>query len=294
MPTGNAIIGKALRMIGVLTSGNSGTASEYSDALDSLNSVIDGLSSDPRFYFTEQDETFALVSGRSNYCIGNESLPLASLTVVTTTATATSVTPHGLESGNKITVSGATGADAAKLNITATCTVTSPYVFTYPIASATVDGGSAAVVTAGDFYTTRPVRVLGAFTRTGTTDTPLGLITEQYWTNVQDKNTTGATQTKLLYRSNYPFGQIIVYPVPTSTPTLHLKSEKCIVKFTNLTTNNLLPPGYQRLLELGLAVELSTEYGSKVSEAVAANIKQSYETLLAANLRELPSSKIGA
>lgn len=294
MPTAQSIIGKSLRMIGVLASGDSGTATEYQDALDSLNSVIDGLAANPQFYFTEQDETFALIAAKSNYCIGNDSLPLASLTVVTTTATATSVTPHGLESGNKITVSGATGVDAAKLNITAVCTVTSPYVFTYPIASATTAGGSDAVVTAGDFYTTRPIRVLGAFTRTGTTDTPLGIITEQYWTNVQDKNTTGATQTKLLYRSNYPFGQIIVYPVPTGTPTLHIKSEKCIVKFTNLTTNNLLPPGYQRLLELGLAVELSTEYGSKVSEAIAANIKQSYDSILALNMRELKSSKIGA
>lgn len=293
MPTSQTIINKAFRLIGVLASGDSATAAENSDALDSLNSVIDGLSIDPNFYYTEQDEKFNIVAAQSNYCIGNASLSLSSLTVVTTIATATSITPHGLETGNKVTVSGATGADAAKLNITAAITVISATVFTYPIASATVDGGTAAVITAGDFYTTRPIRILGSFTRLSSVDSPIGIITEQYWTNVQDKNTTGATQTKLLYRQNFPFGQIIVYPIPTGTPVLHLKSEKCVSQFANLTTNYLLPPGYQRLLELGLAVELTSEYNSKISESVTANVKKSYEDIVAANLRQIQTSKLG-
>lgn len=283
------IISKALRMIGVLASGDSGTATEFSDALNSLNSVIDGLSSDHHFSFCEQDESFALTT-KANYCIGNEQLGISSLTCVTTTATATTIIPHGLETGDKLTISGATETN---YNVTASITVTGISTFTYTIVNTTSPATGTPVCTPGDFLTTRPIRLLGAYNILNSITTPMGIITEKYWTNVQDKTTTGTTPITILFRPTYPFGKIYVYPIPTGAPVLHIKSEKFVTKFNSLTEVRLLPPGYQRLLELALAVELSTEYGSQVSAGVAENIKQSYNTLIDLNMRKQLVTRAG-
>lgn len=288
MTTAYSIIGKSLRMIGVLSSGDSGTAAEYQDGLDSLNSIIDSMAVEPAFYFCEQDETVTL-SAKSNYCIGDESVTIASLTCVLTTATATTSIPHSLETGNKVTVSGAVESN---YNVTAQVTVTSPTTFTYTIVNTTSPATGSPVLTAGDMMTIRPIRILGAFTRSGGVDSPIGIVTEQYWTNIKDKSSTAAIPTKLLYRTNYPFGQIILYPVPSGTPVLHIKSEKFISQFSDLYDDQLLPPGYQRMLELGLAVDLCTEYGTRVSDAVAASIKASWEMLIKNNQQKLESLKL--
>lgn len=288
MTTAHAIIGKSLRMIGVLSSGDAGTAAEYQDGLDSLNSLIDGMSVDSSFYFCEQDETITL-SAKSNYCIGDASVTISSLTCVSTTATATTSIPHSLETGNKVTVSGAVEGN---YNVTAQVTVTSPTTFTYTIVNTTSPATGAPVCTAGDMTTVRPIRILGAFTRDAGVDTPIGIVTEQYWTNIQNKASTAAAPSKMLYRTNYPFGQIIIWPVPSATPVLHIKSEKFISQFDDLYDDQLLPPGYQRMLELGLAVDLSTEYGTKVSDAVAASIKASWDMLVKNNQQKLESLKL--
>lgn len=286
------IISKALRMIGVLASGDSGTATEFSDALNSLNSVIDGLSSDHHFSFCEQDESFTLAT-KANYCIGNEQLAISSLTAASTTATAITIIPHGLETGDKLTISGAVASPDNGYNITASITVTGISTFTYTVATSSSPATGTPVCTPGDFLTTRPIRLLGAYNILNGITTPMGIITEKYWTNVQDKTTTGTTPITILFRPTYPFGKIYVYPIPTGAPVLHIKSEKFVTKFNSLTEVRLLPPGYQRLLELALAVELSTEYGAQVSAGVAENIKQSYNTLIDLNMRKQLVTRAG-
>lgn len=290
MATAQAIISKSLRLLGVIASGDSPTASESSDGLDDLNSLVDSWSADPRFRFCEQDEFWTLVATQSNYSIGNAALTISTLVGVTTTATATTLGPHGLVSGMKVTVSGAT---PSSFNVTAVATVTSANTFTYPTASYTGTATGTPVVTAGDFYTDRPIRIVGAFTTLASVDSPLGIVTEQYWANVTDKSTTGATQTKILYRPNYPFGQIIVYPVPTGTPVLHIKSEKAVSQFSSLSAVKLLPPGYQRMMELALAIEMAPGYNAKVDQTTIDSIKSSYQSIIESNMFQIESSKIG-
>ena len=56
---------------------------------------------------------------------------LASISKSGTTATATTVNSIGFPAGATVTITGATGADAATYNITATATITGPNTFTY-------------------------------------------------------------------------------------------------------------------------------------------------------------------
>ena len=142
-----------------------------------------------------------------------------------------------------------------------------------------------------DFVTIRPIRIVGAFVRISNVDTPLALITEQYYTNIANKAQAGTPQ-KLLYRPNIPYGQILVYPTPNAAgvPIL-LKAERMIHSYASLVSTQYLPPGYQRLLELSLAMELAPEYGSQVKPEIIANLRADLDSLIRTNIQPLPVNK---
>jgi hypothetical protein len=290
------LIYKSLRMLGVLASGEAPTAAEAQDSLYSLNSLIDGFMANPQYYYTNLDEAFSTRASQSTYAIGNDSLVIQSLTSVTTTATATTVQPHGLMTGNYVTVSGATPAG---YNVTAAITVVNNYTFTYTIVSVSgVAGSGTMLVTSGDFNTVRPIRIIGAFTRTGSgataLDTPVGIVTEQYWNNIAYKASTSTTPVSLVYRPTFPFGEVILYPAPSGVTSLHLKTERTIYGFDSLTSAQYLPPGYQRLLELSLAVDLAPEYGARAAPETVAYLKDDLNNIMRTNMQKLASSKVGA
>ena len=290
------IIYKSLRLLGVLASGEAPTAAEAQDSLYSLNSLIDSFAANPQYYYSNLDVVFSTRASQLIYAIGNSSMSITTLTSVTTLATATTTQPHNLSTGNYVTVS---GASPAGYNVTAAITVTGPSTFTYAIV--TVSGVAATgtlVYTSGDFYTQRPIRIVGAFVRTGSgstaVDTPLGLVTEQFWNNIADKASTAAVPTTLLYRPTYPFGEVILYPAPVGIVSLHLKTELMLTSFSALTDVEYMPPGYQRLLELSLAIELAPEYGSRAAPETIAYINSALADIMRTNMQKLASSKIGA
>lgn len=143
---------------------------------------------------------------------------------------------------------------------------------------------------AANFVTARPIRIVGAFIRVNNVDTPLALITEQYWTTIPNKAATG-TPSKLLYRPNVPYGQILLYPTPSSPFFLFIKAERMITKYATLVSSQYLPPGYQRLLELSLAMELAPEYGSQVKPEILANLRADFDSLIRTNIQPLPVNK---
>ena len=289
--TAQQIIYKSLRLLGLLASGEAPTAAEAQDSLYTMNSLIDSFSANPQYYYYTSDEVFSLLNNQSSYAIGDSLVAIATLTQTGNVAAAITAEPHGLITGNRITVTGATQND---YNVTAAITVTSDTRFTYAIANNPASPATGTpVFTTADFYTNRPIRIVGAFTRIGSSDTPLGLITEQYWNNIQTKSTTASTPEKILYRPSAPFGQIIVYPVPNGTVSLHLRTEKMLTQYLSLTDTQYLPPGYQRLLELSLSVELAPEYGSKAAPETVAYLKTALADLMRTNIQKLPSSRIG-
>jgi len=143
---------------------------------------------------------------------------------------------------------------------------------------------------AANWVTQRPIRIVGAFVRAGNVDTPLALITEQYWTNIVAKSTAG-TPSKLLYRPNTPYGQVLLYPTPNAAISIFIKAEKMISRYSGLLSTQYLPPGYQRLLELSLAMELAPEYGSQVKPEILANLRADLDSLIRTNIQPLPVNK---
>ena len=151
-------------------------------------------------------------------------------------------------------------------------------------------GNDPAVFPTANFVTSRPIRIVGAFVRVNNVDTPLALITEQYWTNIATKSTSGMPA-KLLYRPTVPFGQILLYPTPNTSQQIFIKAEKMISVYPTLVSSQYLPPGYQRLLELSLAMELAPEYGTQVKPEILANLRADLDSLIRTNIQPLPVNK---
>jgi hypothetical protein len=151
-------------------------------------------------------------------------------------------------------------------------------------------GNDPSVSPTANWVTQRPIRIVGAFTRINNVDTPLALITEQYWTNIASKAATGVP-TKLLYRPNVPYGQVLVYPTPNNLIQVFIKAERMISTYATLVSTQYLPPGYQRLLELSLAMELAPEYGTQVKPEILANLRADLDSLIRTNIQPLPVNK---
>lgn len=121
--------------------------------------------------------------------------------------------------------------------------------------------------TGGDFDTSRPLQVLSAFTRIGSIDYDIDIISDVEFDTITQKDISSSIPDVMYYDGNAPLGEIRIYPVPT-TGTLHIRSEKELSQFTTLDTDIDFPSGWTRALVYNLAVDLAPEYGQQVDPVV--------------------------
>ena len=119
--------------------------------------------------------------------------------------------------------------------------------------------------TGGDFNTDRPLQILTAFTRIGSVDYDIGIVSDSVFDSITQKSISSSIPSVMFYYAAHPLGTITIYPVPT-TGDLHIRSEKQLTEFATLDTDVDLPPGWDRALIYNLSIELAGEYGQPVSE----------------------------
>jgi hypothetical protein len=137
----------------------------------------------------------------------------------------------------------------------------------------------------GDFNTTRPLQILTAFTRIGSIDYDISIISDEAFDGITQKNISSSIPDVLVYETSFPLGKIKIYPVPTAGD-LHIRSEKLLTQFPALDTDVELPPGWDRALIYNLALELAGEYGQPADEAtylLATNALGKIKTAVARN-----------
>ena len=114
----------------------------------------------------------------------------------------------------------------------------------------------------GDFDTTRPVAYEGAFQRLQSIDYPINIINEQRYSEIPNKVNTSGNVARWLYPDMAePLTTLYLYPVPTDSVTLHLRTWKRLQTFAAATTALSLPPGYEDAIVFNLAMRLASEYG---------------------------------
>lgn len=141
----------------------------------------------------------------------------------------------------------------------------------------------------GDFDTVWPVTVLpSSFTRDNTnapdTDLPLIVINQAQYNSITAKNDiTSAYPQYVYYDRAYPIGKLYFWPLATSALELHLSTWTPLRDFADLTTQVNLPPGYDRFIRYGLAMELAPEFGVEPSPTVVKIAAKARRSLQAVN-----------
>ena len=162
------------------------------------------------------------------------------------------------------------------------------YASTLDSLTLAVGTASYTVGTGGTFNTSRPTRVLSAYTRDSNgNDCDLKVYTERdRYNEIVDKDTSGRPE-ELFYDSSYTLGTIYLYPVPEQAYTLYMESLKPLSQLSGYTTEISLPDGYLRALKYNLAIELAPEFGASVPIEVAGIALDSLTDIMNLNAPEV-------
>lgn len=130
----------------------------------------------------------------------------------------------------------------------------------------------------GDINTTRPTRITSAIISDGSINyPPLNLWTYDVYSTISVPSTQ-TLPTDMYINQGNPLLTLSFYPVPAGAYTLTIYSEKPLAN-VGLNDVLVLPPGYERAIRYGLAVELAPEYEREASGSVQNTAKVSLATI---------------
>ena len=126
----------------------------------------------------------------------------------------------------------------------------------------TASDGTYTIGNGADFNMTRPIRIVNpCFTRdSDDIDIPINIIDADTYGRIVDKTLGDTTPVYMYYDAGFSAtstGTIQLYPLPTTGLTLYLSTLQPLQTFASVTTNLLLPPGYQDAIESNYAVRAS-------------------------------------
>lgn len=283
--TGSDIVLGALLNINAYSPGQSLNAQIGSQCLTVLNDLIDSLSTDQNFIYTQTENIFGWTPGQYKYTIGNpvggnfagtlignsnlisNLVPPANLVVGASLSDLQSAIPAG-------TTVLAIGANTVTMSAMALFSVSGFDIVTY--------------TTPGDIDIARPLRIRSGYTRV-TGGVANGL---DYWFDCQNtmdryneigfKGVAGPWPYMLAYQPTYPLGTVWIYPNPQSSNEVHLFTDLIISEFT-LTGGVDLPQGYSRALKKLLALELCPMFGKNPSTQLIKQAKDARDLIESQN-----------
>lgn len=287
------IIG-ALRFINSYAPGESLSSSDAQDALDTLNDLLESLSTDEASVFAANENTFNYVSGQYQYTIGNYD----------------GGTFAGIVTSGSPTITGAIvpanmiiNGDLAGAGIPDGTTI---LAFNAGLGTVTMSANGTANVPInqigytipGDFKMDRPLRITNAFTRLYTQgsglDYPIDIVDQKRYVDIGFKAIQAPWPIVLWYNPTFPLGTLFFYQNPSGVAELHLYTTTLLTDLPNLTTQVNLPQGYSRFLKRKLARELAPEYGAIWTQQQEKLTKEAEDFVKSLNAMPTPVSNYDA
>ncbi len=294
------IIQAALRRINSYQSGEQLAPLDAADCLDTLNDLLDSLSTDKQLVFGSQENILSWNAGQMLYRIGNPICTLLGLQPFTGTLTAGSNVITGVTNLPAQLVAGPGAAYAmgsgSILTDTQGLIPTNTTVTAFDAAAKTVTMSANAIgnstgldsitfTVPGDLPIPRPLRITHGFTRFNALDFMLDVYeTETQYTQFLYKAQPGPWPTVGWYNNTFPYGLLNVYQTPGNSVECHLFTDTIL---QNLTLHQVLvmPQGYSRMLKWLLAKEICTEFGFPLNEALIINAREARDWVKALNAK---------
>lgn len=246
-----------------------------------LNDLLDSLSTDEAFVFTQTENILAWTPEQFQYTVGNPvggtftgTLTSGSPVIMGTTTPAGVITLSDITDNQSLIPAGTTVLSTTSTTVTlsanATGNSTGLDIFTY--------------TTPGDFKIPRPLKIRSSFTRV-TNSASAGL---DYWFDVVSldryneiglKSVSGPWPYICAYQPTYPLATLWIYPNPNIAGEVHLFTDLILSEFPTLTTPISLPQGYNRALKKLLGLELCPMFGKTPSPQLILQAKEAKNLL---------------
>ena len=143
--------------------------------------------------------------------------------------------------------------------------------------------------TTPDVTATRPVEILGGFSRRSSIDFPILVSAKEDYNRIVNK-TIGIAGWELMvyYEAQFPKGVLYVYPVPLDTlTTIYLSVINAIAQFATLDDVVSMPPGYRIWLQYKTAKRLAPEYGMTFTQDMQDNLMDAEAALKRNNIKPM-------
>jgi hypothetical protein len=260
--TANDIITGALRFINQYAPGESLSASDSSDALQTLNDLLESLSTQEYCVYASDANVFNYTAGQYQYTIGNYDAGTFAGTVTSGSPTITSATvPSDMVAGGDLSGAGIPdGTTILSFDAGANTVTMSQNGSSSPGAQ------QISYTIPGDFKMGRPLRITNAFTRIYTQgsglDYPITIVDQKRYVEIGFKAIQAPWPIVVWYNPTFPLGTLSFYQNPSGSAELHLYTDLILTNFANLTDEVVMPQGYSRYLKRKLARELAPEYGA--------------------------------
>lgn len=269
------LIKGGLRKINSYQSGEQIADYDEADCLETLNDLLDSLSTDKQFIFGSQENILNWTAQQRLYKVGNPVMTLLGLAPFTGTLTSGSNVITGVTSFPAQLVAGASAAYAVGSGsiLTDTQGLLPPNttVTAFNAGAGTITMSANAIGSSnsldqftytvpGDFPIPRPLRITHGFTRFNSLDFTLDVYeTETQYTQFLYKAQPGPWPMVAWYNATFPYGLLNVYQTPGNSSECHLFTDTILQNLT-LQSVLIMPQGYTRSLKLLLARELWIEY----------------------------------
>lgn len=281
----------ALLNINAFALGQAISPSVASTVMQILNDLLDSLSNDQAYIFTQQENILSWTPGKFQYSIGN---PIGA-SPFTGNLTQNSPTITGATVPSNL-IAGATLTDL-QAGIPAGTTVLSVGANTVTMsANATLNSSGLDSITytiPGDFSIARPLRIRNSYTRV-TTSSASGLdywfdceVSFERYKEIGYKSVPGPWPYEAAYLPTFPYGSLRVYPNPTIAGQVFLYTDVILSNFASLTQAVSLPQGYGRSLKKLLALELCPIFGKTPSPQLISQCKEAKDLLKNQNIEPI-------
>jgi hypothetical protein len=285
--SGLDLITGALRNLGVQAAGEPVDASDAGDALQTLNDLLESLSTDKDFVYSTNYNKLAWTPGQYDYTIGNpvqgtfngtltQGTPF--ITGVTSTLTLTTgLNSAGVVVGGTLTDTG--GLIPAGTTLLPTTLATGNLTMSAN-ATGSVSTDLITYTAPGNFAIARPLRIRPGYTRitaSGNTgvDYSFDISSFDDYNEIGYKGVPGPWPYLVCLKPDFPLAHIFVYPNPQQAGEVHFFTDVILADLTSTTSTFSLPQGYSRAIKKLLAIELAPEYGKQPSPEL---LRQAWES----------------
>lgn len=138
----------------------------------------------------------------------------------------------------------------------------------------------------GDINTTRPLKIVSAYTTHQVRDYPIHVCRDRAeYDSIYQKDITGIPRI-LYYEPEVPLGKIFIWYVGDASYTLFMNTQGQLASFSDDTTDVDLAPGYDLAIASNLAIVLAPMNETEISAELAKTAKDSLAQIKRLNRQE--------